>query len=200
MPLSIDAVLALLVFAVAATMTPGPNTFMLASSGATFGIGRTLPHILGITFGFPFMMFAVTLGLGELFREVPMLRTGVALVGFCVMLWLAYRIATQPVGEAAGRGQPLSFLTAAAFQWVNPKAWVMTIGVGATYMTGVAPTREALAIAALFAMVLLVACVLWTALGVGMGRVLGGGMAMRVFNVVMAALLALSALWILLDR
>ncbi|RAH97085.1 hypothetical protein DLJ53_30945 [Acuticoccus sediminis] len=200
MPFSTDSLLALITFALATSWSPGPNNFMLASSGATFGFWRTIPHVLGVVIGFPIMLFIVTLGLGEVFRTQPAVRDVVVWVGLVVMLYLALRIATQRVGIARDAARPLGFLTVSAFQWVNPKAWVMSIGVAATFASGLAPTREAAATALVFVVSGSTSASGWAAAGAALQRILGHGMRLRVFNVTMGLLLAASAVWMVLDR
>ncbi|MEO1103993.1 MAG: LysE family translocator [Pseudomonadota bacterium] len=192
---SAQSLAALVGFAFAAVWTPGPNTFMLAASGATFGLRRTVPHVLGVTFGFPVMLFIITLGLGEVFRTQPALRSAIAWTGVAVMLWLALRLLRQ-AGAAEGKvgAQPLSFTAVAAFQWVNPKAWVMSIAVAATYASGNAPLTEALIATAIFAAVGAPSALSWAAAGAGLRRFLGTGWRLRSFNAAMAVLLAGSAI------
>ncbi|MBJ3777222.1 LysE family translocator [Acuticoccus mangrovi] len=192
--LSAETLSALVGFAVASTIGPGPNNIMLASSGASFGLKRTLPHIAGIVLGFSSMVFVITLGLGEVFRSQPALRQSLAWAGFAVMLWLAWRIGSSGGGKRAARARPLSLATAALFQWVNPKAWVLTIGTAATYARGEAPVPEALSIALVFAMVTVSTALIWGSGGAALGRILGTGIRLRIFNITMGVLLALSAL------
>jgi threonine/homoserine/homoserine lactone efflux protein len=190
--------LALTGFAFATTWTPGPNNMMLAASGATFGWRPTVPHALGVALGFPLMVFLIALGLGEVFQRSQALQTGLAWGGFAVMLYLAWRIATAGAARASKRTRPLRFHEAAAFQWVNPKAWVMAIGVSATYARGEDPVSDAAIIAAIFVIAGLTSSQTWTAFGAGIGRALGTGTGLHVFNAAMGLLLALSALWLVL--
>lgn len=193
--LSAETLVALAVFAAASAWSPGPNNFMLAASGATFGMRRTLPHVLGVMFGFPLMLFVLTLGLGEVFRTEPAVRTAISWVGFLVMLYFAFRLARQSGGKANGsaRTRPLSFVQAAAFQWVNPKAWAMSIAVAATFASGISPWLDAGVATAVFIVVGGGSAVSWAMAGTGLGRLLGTGIRLRIFNLAMALLLALSA-------
>jgi len=197
-PMDIATLLALTGFAFAATWTPGPNNMMLAASGATFGWRATLPHAMGVAFGFPLMFFLVAVFLGEIFERSPLFRETLAWIGMAVMLWLSWRIATAKAANGARRSRPLSFLEASAFQWINPKAWAMVIGVSATYATGTAPVREAAIAACIFVVSGLTSSQGWSAFGAVIGRVLGHGWRLRAFNAVMGLLLALSALWLVL--
>jgi len=194
-----ETLIALAGFALAGVWTPGPNNVMLAASGATFGWRATLPHAMGVALGFPMMLFLVGLGLGELFRSQPLFRTGLAWAGCAVMLWLAWRIATAgPPGDAR-RSRPLSFVEATGFQWINPKAWVMAIGVSATYASGAAPLMEAAIAAAVFALAGLTSANGWAAFGAALGRLLGTGRRLRAFNAAMGLMLAASALWLVIE-
>lgn len=193
-----ETIAALAGFALASTWTPGPNNMMLAASGATFGFRRTLPHALGVALGFPMMLFAVALGLGEVFKRAPMAGTILGWLGGAVMLWLAWRIATAGAAGSRVRPRPLSFVEASAFQWINPKAWVMCIGVSATFASGARPFAEAALAAAIFALSGLGSAHGWAAFGAGLRRILGAGWRLRAFNLAMAILLAASALWLAL--
>lgn len=189
---------AFLPFALTMSMTPGPNNFMVAASGATFGFRRTLPHMLGITCGAPVMLVAVGLGLGELFRHEPRLHEVLRYVGAAFLLYLAWRIArSAPKPAAKGDAavtRPIGFFTAAAFQWVNPKAWSICIGAVSAYTTvGGAVRFEVLVLGITFALACLPSVAIWTGFGVGIGRLLAGdARKLRLFNGTMALLLALS--------
>src|SRR5215204_1381583 len=136
--LPLDTALALVSFAFATSITPGPNNIMLTASGVSFGFVRTIPHMLGIGAGFMALLVAVGLGIGigAIFAAVPQLQTVLKVVGAGYMLWLAWKVDNGGApGEAADpRSRPMSFWEAAAFQWVNPKAWVMAISAMAVYV------------------------------------------------------------------
>ncbi len=194
-----QTLLALTGFAMAASWTPGPNNMMLAASGATFGWRATVPHAMGVALGFPLMIFLIALGLGEIFQRSAALRTGLAWGGFAVILYLGWRIAMAGSAKTGARARPLNFFEAAAFQWINPKGWVMAVAAAATYASGGAPLREAGVLAAVFLAVSLPGAQGWTLFGVGIGRMLGTGARLRAFNVIMGLLLASSALLLVLD-
>ena len=195
-----DTLFALAAYALATLWTPGPNNMMLASSGATFGWWRTQPHAWGVGVGFAAMLFAVALGLGEVIERSALLRGALTWIGLAAMLYLAWRIGSAGPSEArAGAAKPLNFAQAAGFQWINPKAWVMCIGVGATYVSGAAPVREAAAAAGVFFVLGIGSSQGWTLFGKAIGRILGEGWALRVFNAAMGLLIAASALWLVLE-
>lgn len=190
-----ETLLALGGLAVSMTWTPGPNNMMLAASGANFGWRKTVPHALGVTLGFPLMLVLVALGLGRVLAAEPRIAVVLGWVGLAAMLWFAWRIATaDPARAAEGRSRPLSFLEAGAFQWVNPKAWAFAVLVTATYATGPGALEATLAAAVVFLLSGLGSSQAWTAFGTGVGRILGTGARLRAFNWAMAALLAVSAL------
>ena len=185
-------------FALSMAATPGPNNAMVAASGATFGFARTMPHMLGIVVGFPVMIVAVALGAGDVFRAVPMLHQVLKWIGVAYLLWLAFHIArSRPAmpSEATARGvKPLSFLQGAAFQWINPKAWIIALGAVATYTTSDAIFSQAILLASIFLVVTVPTIAFWTLTGVGAARLLRSEQALRRFNLAMAALLVLSLL------
>ena len=188
-------------FAIAGSVSPGPNNLMLTASGANFGFRRTLPHILGVCIGFPLMVAAIGVGLGRVFEEVPAVHSALKVAGSAYLLWLAWRIATAGAAEPGDAGaRPLSFLEAAAFQWINPKAWIMATGAISTFtLAGEAMLPQVLTIAAIFTLISVPSATVWTLLGLGIARVLKSPLGLRLFNLAMGALLALSVAWILLE-
>lgn len=190
--------LAFVPFAFSTSITPGPNNIMLASSGATFGFLRTVEHLLGVVLGFSFMVLLLGLGLAELFKSDPRIHEIVRYLGAAYLLYLAWRIggAAPPAGAdgTKGAGKPLSFLEAALFQWVNPKAWSMAIGAISAFTTvGGEQTAEVATLAATFLAVGLVSSSAWTVLGVGIGQLVQSRpQLLRIFNLTMAALLVAS--------
>lgn len=185
-------------FAIATSATPGPNTAMLASSGATFGVWRTLPHMIGIIAGFPLMVLAVGMGMARIFHEHAGLFTAVKVIGAAYLLGLAWKMATSRTmdGRVSPRGKPLSFLQAAMFQWVNPKAWMMAAGAGSVYVDPSRPAGPQLALITLiFLLVAIPTTITWASFGALIGRSLATSPArLRHFNLIMAGLLAFSLL------
>ncbi len=183
---------ALVIFATVSSVTPGPNNMMLLASGVNFGFMRTIPHMLGIGVGFTIMVAAVGLGLGEVFRVFPQVQTALKIAGVIYMLWLAWKIGNSgPVGEGDARGRPMTFLGAAAFQWVNPKAWLMAITAVSTYTNGHS-VIGALVVAAAFGAVNLPCVSVWALFGTGLRSILGDAGRVKIFNWAMAALLIVS--------
>ncbi|WP_339949979.1 LysE family translocator [uncultured Albimonas sp.] len=197
--IGLENLAALMALALAATFTPGPNNALLSASGARFGLRATLPHARGVALGFPVMVFCVALGLGQAFQQSETLREALRWGGAALMAWLAWKIASArpatPPNAAANAAapddgaRPWSFLQAAAFQWVNPKAWVMSLGIAAPFVEGASPARHALAAAAVFALAGVLSTHAWAAFGAVMGRFLGQGLRLRLFNLAMAALI-----------
>lgn len=183
------------------SITPGPNNIMLAASGAAFGTKRTLPHIFGIGFGFAVLVTVVALGLGFVFQKYPGVQNTIKIVGCLYLVYLAYRIGSaHRINISAQSRRPLTFLEAAAFQFANPKAWLMAISGSATFLL---PGN--VFVATLILCVVLVAvnvpCVLsWAAFGALIARYLQSDLARRTFNAAMAALLLLCVPFILLGR
>ena len=125
---------AFFVFAIASTITPGPNNVMLTATGANVGLLRGLPHLFGIAVGFGFMSFVVALGLGSLVIGTSWAMTAIQWAGAALLLWFAWRIATAGRSDTAGQTRPFGFFAAVAFQWVNPKAWFIATSAVGTYL------------------------------------------------------------------
>ena len=191
-----EILIALIAFSFASSITPGPNNLMLMASGANYGIRRTIPHMLGISLGHAFMVTMVGVILLQVFETYPILNTTLKVLSITYMVWLAWKIANAVPPEAKGvTGNPLTFLQAAAFQWVNPKAWFMAI----TAITNYAPQDRgvwigALIVAAVFAATNLPSVSVWAWIGVQVRRFLDTPARLRTFNITMAVLLLLS-LW-----
>ena len=118
-----DLVPSVLAFALAATITPGPNNVMVMASGMNFGYWRTVPHMLGISVGFPLMLVAVGAGLGAVLQNHSDVQRALTYIGAAYLLWLAWKIVVSAAPVAGATvGRPFGFFQAAAFQWVNPKA------------------------------------------------------------------------------
>lgn len=193
-----ETLLALTGFAFVTSATPGPNNLMLMASGANFGMRRTVPHMLGISIGFSVMCLMVGLGVAGVIFAWPMADLVLRGVSVAYMLWLAWKIARAggpgegPDQERAG-ARPMSFLAAAAFQWVNPKAWAMALGAIALYAPDQSLAALAL-VAGVFGLVNLPTVSLWAAAGQGLRRVLTSPARLRGFNWSMAGLLVASLL------
>ncbi len=188
-----ELLLAFVAFAFVTSATPGPNNVMLLASGVNHGFVRTLPHIAGITLGCMFMLVLVGFGLGGLLLASPELYALIRYAGAAYLLWLAWRIARSGMikaGKVASR--PMTVLQAAAFQWVNPKAWVMVVGAVTTYAPHDGFVRNVCVIALLLGLVNAPSVALWAGCGVGLRRLLDEPRRRRAFNLAMAALLVLS--------
>lgn len=191
--MSFDLFWALLLFTFVMTVTPGPNTMMLLASGVNFGFRATLPHMIGITLGFGLMTIVVGMGLGEIFKLYPVLYSTLSYAGAAYMLYLAWKIAmTRSMGEGKTGGRPMTFLQAAAFQWINPKAWVMAITAITTYSVPGAYVLSVLLLAATFMAISVPGCSVWILFGTGVRHWLEDAKRLRIFNVTMAVLLVLS--------
>jgi threonine/homoserine/homoserine lactone efflux protein len=192
-----ETLLPLLGFVVVSTVTPGPNNLMCLMSGANFGLRRTVPHISGIAAGFPVMIVASGFGLVWVFDTWPVLHEILKYVAFAYLLWLAWRIAIagRPEAKEGAGARPLTFLEAAAFQWVNPKAWAIVFGGMALYTTaGGNKVFEIGLFAVLFGLVCLPNGVVWTLFGRAIAGFLENDVQRRWFNIGMAVLLVVSVL------
>ena len=187
-----ELIAALAVFAFVSSITPGPNNLMLMASGANFGFVRTIPHMAGVALGFVFMVVLVGLGLSQIFETYPISHTILKVLSVAYLLFLAWKIANAaPIGGRDAAGSPMTFLQAAAFQWVNPKAWAMAL----TAVTVYAPSNSALGmviVAVVFGTINLPSIGSWTLLGQQIARVLTNTKRLVAFNWTMAVLLVLS--------
>ena len=175
---------------------------MLLASGVNFGLRRSVPHMLGVSLGFMLLVLAVGLGLGQLFQRWPLLHALLAWGGATYLLYLAWKIARSvaPSDSGAAPGKPFTFVQAAAFQWINPKAWIMAITAIGTYIPQEDFLGNLLLLAPLFALVNGPSVGLWTVAGSLLRKLLQDSRKRRLFNHGMAMLLVLSLYPILAER
>lgn len=195
--MSVETFAALVMFAFVTSITPGPNNLMLLASGVNFGFVRTIPHMLGIGGGFLSLLLGVGLGLGTVLTASPSLHLALKIAGGAYLLYLAWRIAMsrQMAKTADGAApRPMTFLEAAAFQWVNPKAWVMAVTAMAVYTDPDTPFISVMLVAVAFAAVNLPSVSSWAGFGTALRGFLSDPVRLKRFNIAMGVLLA-ATLW-----
>ncbi|WP_283711090.1 LysE family translocator [Pseudoalteromonas prydzensis] len=194
--MNIELLSALALFALVSSITPGPNNFMLMSSGANFGFKRTVPHMLGVALGFVLMLVLVGLGVMQLFDLFPISYQVLKVLCVSYLFYLAYKIATShaPDSSSKAEAKPFTFVQAALFQWVNPKAWTMALSAISIY----APSKTfnaILLVGLVFGLINLPCVSSWTLLGQKLQNYLNDPRRLRLFNITMALLLITSVLF-----
>ena len=191
-----DTFIALFGFAVATSITPGPNNFMLLASGVNFGFWRTIPHMCGIGFGFFTLLLGVGFGLGSLLVAYPQLDLALKVLGGAYMLYLAWKIgSSRSMGKGGETGErPMTFVQASLFQWVNPKAWAMAVTAMGLYVDPARPYWSVLMICVVFALTNFPCVSTWAGFGVALREFLSDPVRLKWFNIGMALLLVAS-LW-----
>jgi threonine/homoserine/homoserine lactone efflux protein len=194
--MTFEQAVAFFAFSVVAAGTPGPSNALLTATGANVGVLRGLPALLGVAAGMGLMMFIVAFGLGSVILENPVVLTVVKWVGAAFLFWLAWKIATAGPASAHTGGKPIGFVGAAAFQWVNPKSWLVCASAAATFLDQRAGGAlvQSTALGLTFVLAALPSCFPWLAFGAVLQRVLRTERALRMFNGAMGALLAASVL------
>jgi threonine/homoserine/homoserine lactone efflux protein len=192
--------LPLITYIATMSVTPGPNNLMLAASGVNHGLRRTVPHMLGISVGFAIQAALVSGTLAWAMTWLQAIRLPLMVVGCAYLLWLAWRQlkAGRPAGDEEAK--PLSFLGAALFQWVNPKAWMFALNLGILFLPRQAGLGAILWLALLCMLVGGPCMAVWAVTGDRLRRWLNQPRALLLFNGTMAFLLALTALWLLWDE
>jgi threonine/homoserine/homoserine lactone efflux protein len=189
-----------LLFSLVAAVTPGPSNLMLTAAGAQAGILGGLPCLLGVTTGMGVMMFVVPLGLGSLVLRHPLILKALHWGGVAFLLWLSWKIATSGsrIDPTPDR-KPVGYLAAAMFQWINPKSWLVTASAAGTFLSADAgsPIVQAAVLGGLFVLAALPSGFVWLAFGAAVQQILRTRRRLRVFNVAMGALLALSVVLII---
>ncbi len=184
----------LLPFAFVMSITPGPNNLMVAASGVNFGFWRTMPHMLGVTIGFPIMLICIGLGLGAVIGQSIVLQMAIKYLGCGYLIYTAIQLAlSTSAKDIVAPAHPKTFVEAAAFQWINPKAWMMGVSSMATYsVAGANKSLQTIGMSLLWGLMAMVAVILWTLFGALIAERLQNPRALRMFNISMAAALIAS--------
>jgi threonine/homoserine/homoserine lactone efflux protein len=185
----VEGIVALIAFAFVNCVTPGPNNVMLWASGAAFGMRRTVPHIIGTSVGIGLMALSVAAGLGALATAVPGIAFAMKVAGSVYLLYLALQIAGMRGLMATEIARPLGLPAAAAFQVINPKAWIFALGAMTTFRpTGLSVVAGSLLIAVTMAAVVLPTAALWAAAGGAINRLMAGEGRRRLVAAILAIL------------
>jgi threonine/homoserine/homoserine lactone efflux protein len=188
-------VIAFVTFSAVVAGTPGPSNALLTAVGARVGVRHGLASLLGQVTGMGAMLFAITLGLGNVLLAHPLALEVLKWGGVAMLCWMAWKIATAAHADGAANA-PAGFLGMAAFQWMNPKGWLISVAAIATFLDRRAgdALAQAAIFAALFTLAALPSCLPWLAFGAAFQRFLRSPRAWRIFNAAMAALLAASTI------
>lgn len=198
-----DQLLALLTLAVVGSFTPGPNNTIATVTGANHGLRAAVPHMIGVPLGFGSMLVAGGLGVAALLLAQPWLAAAIRWIGVGYLLWIAWRIgsasaAAAPSGER-GLAKPLTLWQSAAFQYANPKAWMLAAATAGTFMATDATLARTALIVAIFGAAAVASLLLWAWAGAALRGWLAVGRRLDAFNRAMGALLAATALWMALS-
>lgn len=195
-----ESLLPLVLFAFISSITPGPNNIMLTSSGLRFGFARTVPHLLGVCVGFSLLLALAALGLGSVLLALPAAQSVLKVAGSGYLLYLAWQLRSMAFSDdVAAQGRPMSFVSALAFQFANPKAWVMAITGVSAFMPALQPLALAVGVFCLvFSMVNLPCVSLWAIAGASLRRHLRQPHWQRLFcgAMVLATVYSALAIWL----
>jgi threonine/homoserine/homoserine lactone efflux protein len=191
----LETLLPLAVFAFVSSITPGPNNIMLTSSGIMFGFNRTVPHMLGVTFGFGVMLVLCAAGIGGLVLALPSIHVILKTLGSAYLLYLAWKLRHMSFKSEVGNNhRPMTFFGAAVFQAANPKAWIMAITSASAFLPPLQPIWLSIAVYCLVYCIINLPCVsVWAGAGSVLRRYLAQPLWQRVFCTVMVLLTIYSA-------
>lgn len=189
---------ALISYVAVMSVTPGPNNLLLATSGVNFGFRRTLPMSLGISLGAGLQCFITMQALGMMMQWLGQVRLPLALAGCVYLLWLSWKIYQSSAPESKKKSHPFTFIQMAAFQWINPKAWIMAINTALLF--GTQDSTQVLSHNLQVSLIYIVTnfpCILvWVMLGDRLRQLLQSPAYLRLFNITMALIMGLTALWL----
>ncbi|MFM8700052.1 MAG: LysE family translocator [Hyphomicrobiales bacterium] len=190
-----ESLIALALYAFVTSVTPGPNNLMLLASGVNFGFRQTFPHMLGIAFGFTAMVALVGFGLGAVLTLFPIVFNALRVLALVYMVWLSWKLASSgSLGSGDAKARPMTFIEAALFQWINPKAWAMALTATTLYTVPEMYYLSVVVVAGTFGVINLPSVSCWAGFGVALRGFLSVPARLRIFNVGMAVLLLLSTL------
>jgi threonine/homoserine/homoserine lactone efflux protein len=196
--MSLEQNIAFLIFSVVAAVTPGPSNVMLAAAGAVAGVLRGIPCLIGVSVGMGTLLFSVALGLGQIVLAEPLILQALKWIGAAFLLWLSWKIASSGTMAERAEQKPVGFASAAVFQWINPKAWLVVTSAAGTYLqAGASALLQAISLALLFVAAALPSGLIWLAFGASVHRLLRNPRAARIFNIAMGVSLAASVAFIL---
>lgn len=200
---TVAMILSIATFTLSTSISPGPNNIMLLSSGLTFGYKKTIPHMTGVFLGFPVMVLVIGLGMGALFEKFPIVLTVLKIVGILYLFWMAYKIANNSSSydvDENSKSQPFSFVQAAMFQWVNPKAWIMAITSVSVFVTsnehGI---TQVIIISIIYFLSGCISCNSWAFGGTILKKFIKSEKSVQRLNILMAILLIASVLPIIFE-
>ncbi len=191
---STNFIIAVILFAVSTSFTPGPNNFLLISSGIQFGLKKTWKHIWGIALGFPIMVFITGLFFTNIATLNETIFSIISFLGMAYLLYLGYQVIFSDIAyEEKSRSKPISFFQAALFQWINPKAIVIALGVSSTYVTLEHSLYSQLFfISFVFFIVGLCSSITWAVLGTIIKKLLNNKQNLKMINIFLGILLIIS--------
>lgn len=181
--------LALVGFVFFGLFSPGPNVILVTTSGARFGIMRSIPHILGIVFGVGIVAGVVGMGVGQFLTAAPNLTLALKVIACLWIIWMAYQLWNSSPSNPDSDERPFTFIEALLFQWVNPKIWAVAISASA-FILDEPPLVQGLTLGATFSTINFFVCNFWTAFGAALASLLNDPMKWRLFMRCMAAGLA----------
>lgn len=165
--------------------SPGPNVILITTSGARFGFRRTIPHILGVALGVGVIAAVTGIGVGTLITAQPALEIVLKIIASLWILWMAFNLWRANPAASKDTDKPFTIIEAILFQWVNPKVWAVALSATA-YVATLAPTGQAMALAATFSTVNLGVCTFWGIAGSLLSYLLTNATAWRIFMRIMA--------------
>jgi threonine/homoserine/homoserine lactone efflux protein len=195
-----EQLVALAILAFVGSFTPGPNNIIATVTGANHGFRAALPHIFGVPFGFASMLIAGTIGVAALLLAYPLIAALIKWAGVTYMLFIAWQLARPDVTgreSTIATMKPLSFWQSAAFQYANPKAWMLAAATAGSFIPGHATFVRVAIIVIVFSTAALGSLVTWAWLGSVLRHWLSVGSRMRIFNLAMGVLLAATAVWLM---
>jgi threonine/homoserine/homoserine lactone efflux protein len=194
-PMTHETLIALALYALVTSVTPGPNNLMLLASGVNFGFRQTIPHMLGISLGFTAMVALVGFGLGAVLTLFPIVFNVLRVLALVYMVWLSWKLASSgSLGSGDAKARPMTFIEAALFQWINPKAWAMALTATTLYTVPDMYYLSVILVAGTFGVINLPSVSCWAGFGVALRGFLSVPARLRIFSVGMAVLLLLSTL------
>ncbi len=183
-------------FSLSMSISPGPVNMIIVSSGTNYGIRRTVPFVSGATIGFTILLLFVGLGFYQVVNTYPFFLKYLSVAGSAFIIYMGYMIATSTSAAKVKKQKIPSFLQGFLLQWLNPKAWIACVA-GASMFSTPESNAQFLTFSTIYFFICYFSLLFWAVLGEKAVILLDNQLRLKVFNLIMGALLIVIACYLL---
>ncbi|GAA6121282.1 LysE family translocator [Acidovorax sp. FG27] len=188
---------ALLVLATAMSFSPGPNTTLSTALAANRGLPAAMRFVCAVPVGWTLLLLLCAGGVGAMVAAAPALQWAIKAMGIGYLLYLAFKLARSArLAQADAARLTVGFWQGVALQFVNIKAWLLALTIVGGWVAGRPDVLPRLAVVVPVMLFFAFASnLLYAATGALLRHWLAQGARLLWFNRAMAAVLVLTAAW-----